>query len=748
MTDAKRSTIGFANGKRSARSSGDPAPADPLPLAELTPWDATSVADLPSVVYIHEGGRYVEIGPSVEHLTGIPREEWLRGDIVWEDLLHEDDRERIAAEGRRCRRTQESYRVQYRAAHRSGDLRYFREEAELVFDDRGEATHWLGLMIDITDLVETKQELWKVQTRYGALVEQIPAVVYVDLADEAMTTTYVSPRIEDMLGNTAQEHIEDPSCWERMIHPEDREAAVATYLEGRDSGAPFEMEYRMIATDGRIVWIHDSALVICDAAGEPALVQGVLLDITARKEAEERIAFLAYHDELTGLANHARFDDLLQRALARAQRSGTSVAVLSVDLDRFRLVNDSLGHAAGDELLREVAERLEVATRETDLVARQAGDEFVVWLADLEHGHGAGPGGNATTDGKPGPVVTAEAVAQRIHESLQQPFEIAGTELFATASIGISLFPDDARDASTLLGHANTAMHQSKTLGPGRTMVYASGTQDSLARLSMTTRLRKAVEQEQWVLHYQPVVDIADGTMVGVEALVRWLDPQGNLLPPGVFIPLAEEMGLIEAIGGWVIDEIRRQDEVWRAAGLDLDIAFNLSPRQLLSDAALQDLLERIDADGSNAHRLTVEITESTAMTDPQRTIGFLHDLHERGLRLAIDDFGSGYSSLARLKEMPVDILKIDRSMVSGIDLDPTAGSMVSAMISLAANLHMLPLAEGIETQGEWQFLAARGCTLGQGFLFSEPVSSEEIVALHGQGGRLPRAVSAADAVG
>jgi EAL domain-containing protein (putative c-di-GMP-specific phosphodiesterase class I) len=258
--------------------------------------------------------------------------------------------------------------------------------------------------------------------------------------------------------------------------------------------------------------------------------------------------------------------------------------------------------------------------------------------------------------------------------------------------------------------------------------MYANVIEDFRGKLSMTTRLRKAVENQNWMLHYQPIIDLLEGKMVGVEALIRWNDPNGGLVPPGDFIPLAEEMGLIDVIGDWVVEELSRQGMAWREDGLELEIGFNLSPRQLWQPDVTQRLMTRLESGGIDPRSVIVEITESAAMTDPERTQRILWDLHGRGLRLAIDDFGTGYSSLSRLKHLPVDILKIDRSFVRDIPDDPQAGNMVQAVIQLAAGLNMTPLAEGIETQDQWLFLVEHGCRFGQGYYFSRPVPADEIL--------------------
>ncbi len=576
-------------------------------------------------------------------------------------------------------------------------------------------------------LRDLEQRLAEAQSKYGALVEQIPAIVYVDLADSSMQTTYVSPQIEAILGYTPQEYIDDPHLWSQMLHPDDRATALETYVRGRDAAEPFTFEYRLVARDGRIVWFRDSAVVLPAAEGRPGQIQGVMLDITERRLAEEQLAFLAYHDNLTGLPNKAMFYELLDLGLARARRHALGVAVITVDVDNFKLVNDSLGHEAGDVLIAQLASRLRDATRETDLVARQGGDEFLLLLADLDR--------TSPVSDDDGATIVAEAVANRVQQSLEAPFDVLGTELYVTVSMGISVFPSDAGGAADLVRNADAAMFRAKSLGPGGYVLHIVQDADALTKLSLSTRLRKAVEQKVWMLHYQPLVHLGTGEMIGVEALIRWPDPKGGLVPPGDFIPLAEEMGLIEAIGDWVVDEICRQAETWRADGLEIDIGFNLSPRQMWQPDLVDKILAPIlDAD-MDPSSITVEITESAAMTDPDRTLEILHGLHGAGLKLAIDDFGTGYSSLSRLRYMPVDVLKIDRTFVREVHSDPQSASMVSAIIALAKNLGMTPIAEGIETQDEWRFLAERECTLGQGFLFSRPVPAGDILALHRRSG-------------
>jgi diguanylate cyclase (GGDEF)-like protein/PAS domain S-box-containing protein len=575
---------------------------------------------------------------------------------------------------------------------------------------------------DVSELQAGREARFEAEAKYRALVEQIPAVVYLDPVDEDSDSIYVSPQVVTLLGVDQQEWLTDPYCWRSHVHPEDIERVWDEYQQAFNEHTTLNHEYRMVHEDGTVKWVLEQAYPIKDEHGKPWMIQGVIFDISARKAAEEQVAFLAYHDKLTGLPNRVLFEEMLENAISRARRHDLGVGVIFLDLDNFKLVNDSLGHAAGDMLLAQLAERLRVCTRETDLVARQGGDEFLLLLSDLDR-NDAGP---TSENG----MIVAESVAARVHEALAEPFTLSGTEFIASASIGISLFPQDALDAETLMKNADSAMYQSKRQEPGGYVIYATSGDDPMERLSLTTRLRRAVEHEHWVLHYQPVVNLADGSVEGVEALVRWNDPNGGIVPPGEFIPLAEELGLIEAIGDWVIDAMGAQQRAWADDGLDLTVGFNLSPRQLWSAHLAEKVLGKLRAADVDPARVVVEITESTAMADPDRTQKILSELHAWGLSLAIDDFGTGYSSLARLKHLPVDILKIDRSFVRDVHRDTGLASMVQAMIQLARGLGMTPLAEGIETAGELEFLRAHGCPVGQGFYFARPVPAEEIPAL------------------
>ncbi|MEP6757696.1 MAG: EAL domain-containing protein [Actinomycetota bacterium] len=711
-------------------ASSDAGPDASSRLADLEARYRGLIDHLPAVLYIdgvEDDDSMVDVSPGIQDLLGISRETWLSGVLEWRHYLHADDHDRVLAESDRCSATGEPFHCEYRAIHADGHVVSIREDSVLIRDAAGAPLYWLGIMLDVTELVDAQRDLHHLQSTYGALVEQIPAIVYQDATDESWTTVYVSPQITNLLGVTPEEWIGDSKLWSEMMHDDDRERAIEEVERGIASGDPYTVEYRMVGRDGRVKWFQDTAVMLPDSEGKPAFTHGVMLDITERREAEERLTYLAYHDNLTGMPNRAMFDELLELSLARARRADRGVAVLALDIDNFKLVNDSLGHDAGDRLIGQVALRLQDATRDTDLVARSGGDEFLMLLADLDQ--------ISPVNDENGGALTAQAVANRVLQSFEAPFEVDGTELYVTASIGISVFPLDAADATSLMRNADSAIYLAKAAGPGGYVLNHLENEGALSKLSLSTRLRKAVEQQDWTLHYQPLIDLFSGDMFGVEALIRWPDPSGGLVPPGDFIPLAEEMGLIEAIGAWVVEEICRQDEIWRTEGLELEIGFNLSPRQLWQPDPVGRIADQIENAGIDPQRITVEITESTAMHDPDRTLGVLHGFKDHGLKLAIDDFGTGYSSLSRLRYMPVDVLKIDRTFIRDVNSDAQSASMVSAIIALASNLKMNPLAEGIETEEEWRFLAARGCAAGQGFLFSRPVPAEEITAMHRRAG-------------
>ena len=568
------------------------------------------------------------------------------------------------------------------------------------------------------ELAGAEKELHAAEERYQALVEQIPAVLYMDPIDIHGTTFYVSPQVNEILGVTAEEYLADPDMWRKLMHPDDLERAEQDYITFLETGQPEASDYRMIRPDGRLVWIHDRSTILRNEKGEPYITQGVMFDVTKQKEAEQQVAFMAYHDRLTSLPNRAMFEEHLEFALARAGRANMAVAVLFMDLDNFKQLNDTKGHAAGDELLQKIAMRMQDATRETDLVARQGGDEFLVLLGDIEM-----DGGEEGSS----PYVVAESVASRVLQAFETPFKVGGEDYFTSASIGIAIFPMDARDSTTLLMHADSAMYRSKRAGSGGYTVHRDEQVASDAP-TFAARLRDAAVKEHWEVRYHPIVELDTRRPIALEALVRWRDPTGGLIRPGEFLPLAEEIGLIDAIGDWVLDHICSQLEEWHDEGLELDISYNLSPRQLRHPDLTEHLLPFLNSRRISPASLIVEVSEATAMADPEKTQMVFESLRTEGLRVALDDFGTAGSSLARLQHLPVDMLKIDQSFIRELGAEESAASMIMAMVQTARALGISLVAEGVETEQQRRMLVRAGCTLGQGYLFSRPLPADRMM--------------------
>jgi diguanylate cyclase (GGDEF)-like protein len=525
--------------------------------------------------------------------------------------------------------------------------------------------------------------------------------------------------LESLLGPIPA-HLSPEEAYEGAVHPDDRAAYDATFTALERCEAA-EVEYRLTGFDGVTRWVWDRMQPTRTPDGR-LLVDGVVTDVTERKLAAEQLAHIALHDQLTGLPNRTASQAHLRQALDRAEREQAGVAVIFIDLDDFKLVNDSFGHAAGDELLRAVATRLGATARAADMVARHSGDEFLLVLADLERGPTARDVRGA-----------AERVARTIQRALERPFLVSGIEIYISASLGISLYPGDAVDVDALLKHADIAMYQAKASGRNAHRFYSAGRDDALERLSTANRLRKAVQHGTgFVLHYQPIVALDSGRMVGVEALIRWEDAERGLVSPDEFIPLAERTGLIGAISDWVIATACRQASRWDEDGHDLYVSINLPP-SFCDHAGARRLIGSVDRAGIRPARVMIEITESALMLSESKSVERgLGELRAHGLQLAIDDFGTGHSSLRRLSQSWVGVLKIDRSFIHDLPTSRHARLLVTSMLQLAHTLGLQAVAEGIETDEQLQFLVDNGCRFGQGFRYSRAVPADEISRMLG----------------
>ncbi len=463
-------------------------------------------------------------------------------------------------------------------------------------------------------------------------------------------------------------------------------------------------------------WLSISA--VCDSQRQLTHYVGIFSDLSERKASAERIEFLAHHDALTALPDRLLLHDRLARALSLAEHNRSSVALLILDLDRFKLVNDSLGHELGDQLLQMVASRLRQRLRETDTISRQGGDEFLILLPD------AGQEG-------------ASRVARDLLECLNgQSWRVADHSLGVTASIGISLYPDTGQDRDTLLRQAGTALTYAKNGGGNAYRFFAAGMNvNTLERLQLETGLREALERGEFLLHYQPRIDLATGRIVGAEALLRWRHPERGLVPPGQFIPAAEDSGLIIPIGTWVLREACRQAHVWQQAGLPrITVAVNLSALQFQRSELLDTIQAALAESGLAPEHLELELTESILIQDAAGALTTVQQLRATGLKLSIDDFGTGYSSLGYLQKLAVQALKIDQSFVRGLTGDADSAAIVRAVIQLAHSLKLVTVAEGVETDAQFAFLRNHGCDQVQGYYFSRPVPAEEFARLLARG--------------
>ncbi|HEV2744147.1 MAG TPA: PAS domain S-box protein [Rubrobacter sp.] len=797
----------------------------------------TLVEQIPAVTYIDRADGSFEplyTSPQIEEMLGFTPEEWIAGRL-WEKRLHPEDRDRILAADDLLEVDGQPFNEEYRLRAKNGRVVWVHEEAVLVKGEAAEPLYWQGVIHDITERKGHEETLRRNEERFRSLVQNASEVILVMGGDEVVR--YASPALEWVLGYRPEDVVGNDSF--DVMHPDDKtrvweivadavkspgipfhllfrlrhadgswrhmeskctsllddpavggivfnsrdvtvpkraeealreserrfrssfeDAAVGMALVGTDGRwlrvnrslceivgyteeellertfqdithpedldkdleqarrllkgeiRSYQIEKRYICKDGRVVWVLLNGSLVRDGAGDPLYFIAQIQDVSARKRMEGQLQRQALQDPLTGLPNRTLFVDRLGQALERTRRrKGHRVAVLFMDLDGFKVVNDSLGHEMGDLLLTLVAERLGRCLRPEDTLARFGGDEFVVLIEEVESSE------------------EAVRVAGRIAEGLERPFLVNGHELFASASIGIGIGDVWTKTPEDLLRDSDVAMYRAKNGGSGYRVFEPAMYEGAMRRLALEGDLRRAIERDEFVVHYQPMASVSTGEIVGTEALVRWQHPDHGLLVPSEFIPVVEETGLIVPMGRLVRLEACCQVKEWQRRhpkAPPLGVSVNLSARQLRHPGLVSEVASALDQAALNPESLTLEITESTYVEDERSTGEALRRLKELGVRLAIDDFGVGYSSLSYLRYLPVDGLKLDRVLVGSLDKDAKNLAIVRASVDLGHALGMDVVAEGVETHEEFEELRKLGCDVGQGYYWWRPSPPEE----------------------
>lgn len=669
---------------------------------------STVVDNIPAVSYVCKAyGDYgaTYISGDVESQLGYSPEAFTSDSSFWHRNIHPEDCDRILnglddlfRKGRHIH--------QYRFLHADGKYRWIYDTLFLTRDDAGEPKEIVGYWIDITDLVKSKgvhEAIFKYAVD-GAI-----------LIDESSLIKSFSPAAERLFGYTENEIIgKNISMLMPQPFQEEHDGYVKRYLDtgrGRIIGVG-PREVSALNKDGSVIPID---LAISEAiVGTERLFLGIVRDISERKRAHEDLLRVANYDLLTGLPNRMLFHERLGHAIDRSERNDSLIALLYIDLDRFKQINDSLGHDVGDHLLRQMAERLQSNVRKSDTVARLGGDEFAVILEDVNH------------------ISVVTRVAQKIVESLSRPATLNDREVHSGASIGITLYPLDDKLPEDLLKDADMAMYRAKEMGGNQFQYYSQQLGESVKhRIELEGALRSALDKDEFVLHFQPQAELLNGRIIGAEALLRWNHPKLGLVSPATFVPVLEEMGLIIDVGNWVLHESCERLKTWHRLGFDhLKVCVNVSPKQFNSWEFLGTVQHILHETGVPPNCIELEITESLVMDDPENAAYLLNALHGLGVEIAIDDFGTGYSSLSNLKSLPFDTLKIDRAFINELPDDADSATITRTIIALADALNLKTIAEGVEEVSQLKFLNRNGCNSIQGFYFSKPIPSQEFEKL------------------
>jgi len=677
---------------------------------------STLMSNLKGMVYcclLDENWTMVFVSDGCNRLTGYDAEDLLFNHrITYEALTLEDDRAWVRDHIESIVRTGEHFDLEYRITHANGTIRWVQESGGPLFNEMGELEALEGFIQDITRRKHSEQQAYEAEERYRSIFENAMEGIY----QTSPSGQYLNfnPALAKIYGyDSAHDLMRGVSDIQKQLYVDPGKRAEFISLM-KAHGYVHNFEAQAYRKNGDIIWITENAREIRDTTGKLLFYEGSVEDISERKDHERQIEYQATHDSLTGLLNRTLLADRLQQCMSLADRNGSKLAVAFVDLDQFKLINDSMGHHVGDELLITMAGRLSSCVRESDTVVRLGGDEFVLLLTSLQK------------------VEDISQSMQRILAAVTTPWVIEGRDFVVSCSIGIGIYPDDGPDPNTLLKNADSAMYKAKQSGRNNFQFYTSELNKVLTeRMEIEYRLRHAIENEEFLLHYQPKMDFATGKVCGVEALIRWQPPGEAMIPPLNFIPVAEETGQIEEIGRWVlISACRKAGELKKLMGRPIPVAVNVSPRQFRQIDLVDMVASVLKSTALDPQCLELEITESSLAQDPVNFIKTLHDLKTLGVKLAIDDFGTGYSSMAYLKDFPVDRLKIDKTFVGDLETESANIAILKAIVALGHSLGLKVVAEGVETAYQQAFLHGIGCDELQGYYFSKPLPAEAFVAL------------------
>ncbi len=652
----------------------------------------------------------VYFSPRWKEMLGFDDEELPNDVASWADRIHPDDVDETWADVyKNVNGETEYYENVHRLRHKEGHWVWILDRGKTQFDENGNAIRMLGTHTDITD----EKHMQLQYAHQAQIIEQVhDAVISTDLEGNIVSwnqgaTTLLGYTLTEIQG----EHI-------TVLYPQEEHDNAYNDMQTLKAKGKHRTIVRFLRKSSEIIYAELSLSMLKDEKKKPIGMVGYAHDITERKKAEEALnkqqvilQHLAHHDALTELPNRTLFNDRLDQAVEKAKRNHSLFALFFIDLDRFKQINDSLGHTVGDSLLQVVTERLKATIRREDTLARLGGDEFTIIMEDLSRPQ------------------DASILAQKILTVMQQPIQIDEHTLYVSSSIGISLFPQDDTEAVNLLKYADAAMYRAKEEGRNNFQFYsAEMTELAVERLVMTTSMRQALKNEEFVIHYQPQIDATTNTLIGMEALVRWQHPTKGLLSPFFFLPLAQETGMIIELDHWVMRTAIKQVAAWYAEGLRPGVlSVNLSMKQLEHRDFIRLVKETVEMYNFKPQWLKLEVTEGQVMQKPEEAIAKLRQINELGIGISVDDFGTGYSSLSALKRLPINTLKIDRSFLIDIPDDIEDAAIVKAIIALAKSLDLDLIAEGVETNMQKEFLLANGCNNIQGYYYSQPIQSTEI---------------------